>query len=1624
MAIGRLQQKQIPQPKTPGINGGPLKPATISQAEKPFGNLPGRLQKVAQGAKDLFLGDRTDYGQDISKNTVSQSFQRRGISSVFNPLAVFGIGKTDEERFYERFNALRSAGTDEVRAKSIASTYLGSGSKSLDSKSILLRSSQKSKRQELSLNETEKKALVPISVSEFADQLFGVLDIPTGFVGKLGVKTFANIAKSTDPLKIFNLLKGENAVSKVPDEVLRPVSDILSNITDEKEVARVINNLEFKFSQVPKGRIQRAKAEQLTAGPVEQKSLELDPKSDIPLQVAIDAYRGTSFNPEKSGASRVEEYTTLVKDYYNELLPLATTPEKKQTLDTMFSTFRDGLKKRKLSILSSESRTISPMISGRGNFPVTRNNKILDSLNNKYREQDDYINKSINKIKNTLSVKTLDEKESLLQSLLKEQANMKEANKIIKKNISEKETYKQLKALGFSDKTIVELVKGDYMGRKGFPSFRMTSINNRIKTLSKSASPSQTKEMVQPEKITTVDVAKSLADEAKKYKSKTLSKSEQPRINTKLEKMAESSRSFDDFVQKTGVTEGSLEATVKNKGYNSAEEFYNDVTKPFEQDQSQISDADRLIAQGKIRVVSRDGRDVYQYKVGSDWRNARTDESAVKAVLKMEAPKQPIELPIELEEKAISLELKAETLENSPYNHPDNRFLVDREGRIRELGDIKTIKLIVKLEDRMAEAGISDPTNYAAGLEKYLKDKKKLAVEQKVVNEEIKVAKKKAIEEINQRRSELIEKMSVNELKSLDDQAQITLMENHDAVFDGAKTIRQSVIESKPQTPVTKKVNGVDYLRTPDRVLKKIGLEKESKLLRRQYEKYVKELPINLQKITDWYELFPEKGFIDTITGKKTYDREQAGERIFKFIDGEDKSGIVLTELETKVAKEIQAYLEKWADRLGLPKHERIANYISHIFEEELLQKEFDEELAKIIDDKIPGSVYNPFLQKRLGMLGYKQDVWKALDAYTKRATRKVHMDVALRAFEDAASTLELTSWNFVKKYLDRVNMRPTEADTLIDNFLKSIPRIGYRMGQRPTLAISRTLRKFSYRGVLGLNLSSAVKNLSQGSNTFALLGPKYTGLGYLDLFKKDSIKELYDYGVLDDSFVQDRTVSGMKKRIKAFDETLFFFFDTAEKINRGAAYHGAKRKALEDGLSLNEAIEKAKETVRKTQFNFTTIDTPLFLSSDVMKTVLQLQSYTLKQTEFLLEMAGNKDFVGLLRYALMGVIFISAIGKMFGMEYKDLIPMFRFSSPPATKAITETAKALADAPDEYGNKRTTGQKFQDVGGALTLLVPGYAQGKKTYEGIKAVFEGGSFDKADRLQFTVEDSLFEKTKVILFGKYAAKDAEAYFNKRENNKINKNRIQPIYDEVQNLKLQGKESEAKNIVNELTDEEYEIYKDLLSTDKAKKSAQGRKNVLPIYQKAQKLKEEGKIDKAKELVNSLSDEEYEYYQQIKKQLDKDAKAEKGEIPEYIDNESSTEKSLIGTVFTYATAIGADPVVAFDRIFTGQRIRRVDNGVVIIERMPLKDSQALKERAKATDEEILDHFIPLQLGGSNKQDNLLLVPKDLWELYTPVENKLGKLLRDKKINKKEAIDLITDFKEGNITAQSIMDM
>ncbi len=97
--------------------------------------------------------------------------------------------------------------------------------------------------------------------------------------------------------------------------------------------------------------------------------------NDIPLGMAVQAFSGTSFEPEKRGASYRNDYAATMSADYETMRQNAEKGGTLDQLDAEFSRYRAGYASRYRAFLISHSRCISSFITGPSNFPTRRAEK-------------------------------------------------------------------------------------------------------------------------------------------------------------------------------------------------------------------------------------------------------------------------------------------------------------------------------------------------------------------------------------------------------------------------------------------------------------------------------------------------------------------------------------------------------------------------------------------------------------------------------------------------------------------------------------------------------------------------------------------------------------------------------------------------------------------------------------------------------------------------------------------------------------------------------------------------------------------------------------------------------------------------------------------------------------------------------------------------------------------------------------------------------------------------------------------------------------------------------------------------------------------------------------------------
>ncbi len=115
---------------------------------------------------------------------------------------------------------------------------------------------------------------------------------------------------------------------------------------------------------------------------------------DLSYDLAVQAHRGTSFDPEKRARSHQEDYAAHLNTFYESLQKQADTPEQKAILEREMKTYREGYTKRYTAWLGAKGRIMSPMISGPSNFPVRRMEKANRAEDVRRRELADFQNRA------------------------------------------------------------------------------------------------------------------------------------------------------------------------------------------------------------------------------------------------------------------------------------------------------------------------------------------------------------------------------------------------------------------------------------------------------------------------------------------------------------------------------------------------------------------------------------------------------------------------------------------------------------------------------------------------------------------------------------------------------------------------------------------------------------------------------------------------------------------------------------------------------------------------------------------------------------------------------------------------------------------------------------------------------------------------------------------------------------------------------------------------------------------------------------------------------------------------------------------------------------------------------
>lgn len=224
----------------------------------------------------------------------------------------------------------------------------------------------------------------------------------------------------------------------------------------------------------------------------ERNKITTDFKVDTSLineDLARHSHSGTSFDPELRAKQEIESFEIEMKNTYKVLSEGAKTLEQKAILNEEMQRYQENYAKKWNELLSSKSRIISPMITGPANFPVRRNQKANDAYHNKYGKFMEWNSKARGSISSKIErhekqkqIEAAGGEVALMKQNLKKledhQEDMKAANKIIRKKITEEERVDQLEKMGVKagmGKLLIET--------GGYETYQLTNNNANIKRM-------------------------------------------------------------------------------------------------------------------------------------------------------------------------------------------------------------------------------------------------------------------------------------------------------------------------------------------------------------------------------------------------------------------------------------------------------------------------------------------------------------------------------------------------------------------------------------------------------------------------------------------------------------------------------------------------------------------------------------------------------------------------------------------------------------------------------------------------------------------------------------------------------------------------------------------------------------------------------------------------------------------------------------------------------------------------------------------------------------------------------------------------------------------------------------
>ncbi len=405
--------------------------------------------------------------------------------------------------------------------------------------------------------------------------------------------------------------------------------------------------------------------------------------------------------------------------------------------------------------------------------------------------------------------------------------------------------------------------------------------------------------------------------------------------------------------------------------------------------------------------------------------------------------------------------------------------------------------------------------------------------------------------------------------------------------------------EAVPDVPHIKDIGIIERVRPTRKVFEKMGLGEE--IWKPAFKAEV--------ELNEAREAFRKR--LKEVAGWVGKDKERRA-LVFRELENPG-SQPGLTFNEKRAVTWFRDFFNEWADTLDLAPGKRLTNYVTHIFEADIAEQlkadqPLDPAIARMLEYKAPKTIFNPFLQERLGATtGLIEDPLKAAEAYSSRQLRVFYYEPLLQKLRLYADAAPGASSRYLKEFAQRLTGRPLKTDEEINNTIRELADIIAKVpggsvlanrlrGGNPSGMASYNFTSALYTLWLGFKPTSAIRNLSQHTLILAETGPAHFADGIRLRFTKEGRAAMNDSLVLrsrraafvpgiDDSFARGWT--------DKFREAALFMFRQADKQNVSDAFLAgySEAKSLIPGADRQVWIERGDEVAADTQYLYTKLN-------------------------------------------------------------------------------------------------------------------------------------------------------------------------------------------------------------------------------------------------------------------------------------------------------------------------------------------------------------------------------------------------------------------------------------------------